>query len=176
MGGMIQDFRYGLRGLLKRPGFSLIIILTLALGIGANTAIFSAVHAVLLSPLPYAQPDRLIVIGTTSRQSGDASSEMQNSCSYPDMQDWRARNHSFEEMAIFTSASATLTGIGDAANQMRDCISRISWRTGCESRSRTSIPSGRGQARQRASRYPELWLLAKQAGWQPKCVRSSVDP
>src|SRR5580693_3267911 len=109
MGGTIQDLRYGLRGLLKRPGFSLIIILTLALGVGANTAIFSAVHAVLLSPLPYSQPDRLIVVGTISPQTANPSGDMQDNCAYLDLEDWRARNHSFEEMAVFRSTGATIT-------------------------------------------------------------------
>ena len=113
MGDTIQDLRYGLRKLFSRPGFTAIIILTLALGIGANTAIFSAVRAVLLAPLPYPNPDRLAVVGTISAQTVDPRTDMQENCSYADLEDWRAHNHSFEELGAFRLSGATIVGNGN---------------------------------------------------------------
>src|SRR5262245_4069132 len=80
-----KDLRYALRGLLKRPGFTLVIVLTLTLGIGANTAIFSVVHAVLLAPLPYQEPDRLVVLTAKN----DKRNLTQRPVSYPNVKDWK---------------------------------------------------------------------------------------
>src|SRR3954466_10333329 len=91
---MLHDIRYACRTLAANPGFTLAAVLTLALGIGANTAIFTAVYGVLLKPLPYGDPDRIVRISETRR--GGAWN-----VSYPNYLDWRARNHVFEEMAIF---------------------------------------------------------------------------
>src|SRR5262245_57348018 len=105
-----QDLRFGARMLLKMPGFTLIAILTLALGIGANTAIFSLVNAVLLRPLPYAEPERLVWMwgnfsGGTSRAS----------VSPLDFLDYREQNRSFEQLGAFLSDGAfvNLTGGGE---------------------------------------------------------------
>src|SRR5215813_13273184 len=101
-----QDLRYALRMLRKHPGFTVIAVLTLALGIGANTAIFSVVNAVLLRPLPYNEPERLVTIGgTDARNPG-----VKNSSSYPDIFDWRERNRSFEAIAVYHNATFTMTG------------------------------------------------------------------
>lgn len=101
---MIQDLRYGIRVLLKHPGFSLIIILTLGLGIGANTAIFSIVNAVLLRPLPYEQSEQLMMVfSRTSREARDA-------VSWADLRDWQAQNQSFADLAAFVPQSVNLTG------------------------------------------------------------------
>jgi putative ABC transport system permease protein len=103
---LFQDLRYGARMLLKQPGFTLIAVLTLALGIGANTAIFSVVNAVLLRPLPYAEPERLVAVGgTNARKPG-----VKDSSSYPDFFDWRTRNQSFEAIAAYHQTTLTLTG------------------------------------------------------------------
>ena len=104
-----QDFRYGLRMLAKSPGFSAVVILTLALGIGANTAIFSVVSAVLLEPLPYPQPDRLVAIVHVNLQSG----EIGKAQSYPDFVDLRTQSKSLEAAAAYDDSSVTLTGMGD---------------------------------------------------------------
>ncbi|HUK90587.1 MAG TPA: hypothetical protein VLZ81_09330, partial [Blastocatellia bacterium] len=89
----IQDLRYGLRGIRRSPGFSLVLMLTLALGIGANTAIFSVVYAVLLRPLPYPSAERLVWLGeSTAKASGI-------SVTWLNFQHWRSDNRSFEEMA-----------------------------------------------------------------------------
>src|SRR5215467_5591348 len=103
---LLQDLRYGARMLAKRPGFTLIAVLTLALGIGANTAIFSVVNAVLLRPLPYEQPERLTVLYETNPQQG--RDEM--SVSYPNFIDWRAQSQSFEQLAAFRSGGVIFTG------------------------------------------------------------------
>ena len=100
---MLADIRYALRTLTASPGFTIAAILTLALGIGANTAIFTAVYGVLLKPLPYGDPDRLMRISETRR--GGAWN-----VSYPNYLDWRARNHVFDEMAIFNTYGRVIVG------------------------------------------------------------------
>ena len=103
---MLSDLRYALRILFKSPGFTLITVLALALGIGANTAIFSVVRAVLLSPLPYRAPERLVWIWGT-----DPKDEIkQEVASYPDFKDWSQQAQSFSAMAGFATASVILGG------------------------------------------------------------------
>jgi len=111
-----QDLRYGFRSLCKTPGFTVIAILTLALGIGANTAIFSVVHAALIRPLPYAEPDRLITLGEVRRQQALADRGRNQSwvASNPDFLDWRAQAKTFESLAGFGSDGFTLRGMGEA--------------------------------------------------------------
>src|SRR5215467_12439698 len=98
-----QDLRYGSRMLMKHRGFTLIAVLTLALGIGANTAIFSVVNAVLLRALPYPQPERLVVL-TEKQHDGQRMG-----ISYPNYQDWCERAQSFTEVAGYRSALFNLT-------------------------------------------------------------------
>jgi putative ABC transport system permease protein len=105
---ILQDLRYGLRGIRRSPGFSLVVILTLALGIGANTAIFSVVYSVLLRPLPYPAGERLLEL-EESTPSGSGIS-----VTWINFQHWRVENHSFEDMAGFHTADLTMTGRGDA--------------------------------------------------------------
>src|SRR5262245_35418253 len=104
-----QDLRYAARMLVKNPGFTLIAVLTLALGIGANTAIFSVVNAVLLRPLPYAEPEQLVFIGGADARNPEGP-KLTDACSYPDFFDWRERNQSFDSMAAYHSATLTMTG------------------------------------------------------------------
>jgi predicted permease len=105
----MQDARYALRMLRKNPGFTAVAVLTLALGIGANTAIFSVVYAVLLKPLPYPQPERLVTIFEAKPQEGI----MGNGWSYPNFAELRSDNHIFSEMAGHQQHQLTLTGRGE---------------------------------------------------------------
>jgi putative ABC transport system permease protein len=103
-----QDLRYALRTLTRWPGFTAVVVLTLALGIGANAAIFSVVNAVLLRPLPYTDPDRLVfVFGTPT--DGD-SAKVGSSSSYPDYVDFRDRSRSFSHLAAVSVQQTTVTG------------------------------------------------------------------
>jgi putative ABC transport system permease protein len=104
---LMQDLRFGLRMMLKNPGFTLIAVITLALGIGANTAIFSVVNGVLLRPLPYDEPERLLFV----TEHGSSGGEM--GISYPNFIDWRARNRVFERIGFFTSGGYKLTAGGE---------------------------------------------------------------
>jgi putative ABC transport system permease protein len=105
---MFTDLRQALRTLLKSPGFSAIVVTVLAIGIGANTAIFSIVNGVLLKPLPFADAARLVSISTTTRGEDDGSA------SFPDFVDWRAQSKSLDAVAAFSGYAVTMTGAGDA--------------------------------------------------------------
>ncbi|HEV3409019.1 MAG TPA: ABC transporter permease, partial [Chthoniobacterales bacterium] len=102
---LLQDLRYATRVLLKQPGFTFLVALTFALGIGANSAIFSVVNAVLLRPLPYAQPEQLVAV----YEKRPALGRERNSVSPPDFLDWKAQNNVFQHIAAYTSASLNRT-------------------------------------------------------------------
>ena len=103
---LLQDTRYAFRMLRKNPGFTAVAVLTLALGIGANTAIFSVVYAVLLKPLPYTNPEQLFTAFQANTQQGIA----ETGCSYLNFEEWSAQNHVFSEMAGNVAHQLTLTG------------------------------------------------------------------
>jgi putative ABC transport system permease protein len=108
MDTLAQDFRYGLRGLRRAPGFALIAILTLALGIGANTAIFSIIYATLLRPLPYQKPGELVRLYETEAAPGNYP------FTGPDFLDWKTQNHSFQDMTLMSwTHSMNLSGTGE---------------------------------------------------------------
>ncbi len=109
MRDLIQDLRHGLRLLARIPGFTAVAVLTLALGIGANTAIFSVVHAVLLRPLSLPSPERLVMVWENDRLRGTR----QERASAPDFQDFRAQATVFEALSAWQSTDATLTGAGE---------------------------------------------------------------
>src|SRR5215216_2105806 len=105
---LLQDIRYALRVLVKSPGFSLVAIIALALGIGANTAIFSVVNAVLLSPLPYEEPERLTMLWGKNPQLEVGMSEFP--ISYGDFLDLRDQSQAFESMSSLYPNSMNITG------------------------------------------------------------------
>jgi len=109
---LLRDIRYGIRGLLKRPGFTAIAVITLALGIGANTAIFSVVNAVLLRPLPYPEANQLFVPWGTR-----ADPQNRTNFSYPDFVDWQAQTRTLEHVAAYNSAGSLLRQ-GDAEPEL----------------------------------------------------------
>jgi hypothetical protein len=104
-----QDVRFGVRMLAKSPAFTAAAVLTLALGIGANTAIFSAVYAVLLKPLPYSNPERLVFI----RKKNPPRGWVRNPIAPAEILAWRSESPVFEDIAAFTSTSCVLTGAGE---------------------------------------------------------------
>ena len=106
---LIQDLRFGIRLLLKNPGFSAVAVLALALGIGANTAIFSVVDAVLFRPLPFDHPDRLVAVWEHDLTKGDDH----DSVMAANYLDWRNRNQVFEEMSAHAGGSVNLTGLAE---------------------------------------------------------------
>lgn len=104
-----QDLRYGVRALRKQPGFSLVVVLTLAVGIGTNSTIFSFANGVLLRPLPYANPESLVALDETSPKRNVTSMGV----SFPNFLDWRAQNQVFEDIAAYTEGTYTLVGGGE---------------------------------------------------------------
>jgi putative ABC transport system permease protein len=113
----LQDARYASRMLRKNPGFTAVAVLTLALGIGANTAIFSVVYAVLLKPLPYANPNQLVSAFQANTQNGVP----ETGTSYPNFEEWRAQNHVFSELATIDFHQLTLTGRGEPS-EVNTCV------------------------------------------------------
>ena len=103
----MRDLRYTIRVLLARPGFTAVAVLTLALGIGANTAIFTVVNAVLLRPLPFDEPDRLVLLAERTTQLPTVTT------SWPNYVDWRDGSRSFEAVAAMRPLTMTLTEQGE---------------------------------------------------------------
>jgi len=108
VGNLLQDLRYAIRMLAKSPGFTAAAVLTLALAIGANTALFSVINGVLLNPLPYPQPEQLLTLHE-SKPNFDTGS-----ISYPNFLDWQKENHTLSSMAVSRSYSFSLTNLGEA--------------------------------------------------------------
>jgi predicted permease len=108
MNTLIQDLRYGLRGLWRQPGFSIVAVCSLALGIGANTAIFSVVNGVLLNPLPYPQPDQLVTFHQSKPNFETGA------IPYPNFRDLQKENQTFSSMAIARGSNFSLIGAGEA--------------------------------------------------------------
>ena len=107
---MITDLKYALRMLIKAPAFSIIAIVTLALGIGANSAIFSVVDTVLLRPLPFPQPEQLVMVWGSSPKQPNAKM----TSSFPDFYDLREQSKSFSALAVYSNAGTVLKGAGEA--------------------------------------------------------------
>jgi predicted permease len=118
LGSLLKDFSQALRQMRKSPGFTAVVVITLALGIGANATVFSVVDAVLLRPLPYMQPERLVEAQSGYDRNPDASD-----LSYPDFFDWRAQNQSFEHLVSYHDNSYTLTGVARATHVDAEIVS-----------------------------------------------------
>jgi predicted permease len=114
---LMDDTRYGLRMLRKSPGFTLVVVLTLALGIGANTALFSVLNGVLLHPLPYPDSDRLVTLHESKPNFETGS------ISYPNFRDWQKESKTFSAMAISRSNTLGLSGVGEAEQLSAELIS-----------------------------------------------------
>ena len=112
MNTVLKDIRYGIRSLARHPGFTAVALITLALGIGANTAIFSVVNAVLLRPLPYDDPERIVWVWDTLPQLGTAPTSL------PDFLGWKEQNRSFDHLAAFVSGTMFLDA-GDGTTDTR---------------------------------------------------------
>ncbi len=106
MRSFVDDLRYAVRQMFKSPGFAAVAVITLALGIGANTTVFSVIDAVILRPLPYDKPERLV-----SAQSASTHDPAGKAMSYPDFFDWRAQNHTLDHLVSYHDNSFTLTGV-----------------------------------------------------------------
>jgi predicted permease len=114
---LLLDLRYGIRMLMKSPGFTAVAVITLALGIGANTALFSVINGVLLSPLPFAQPEQLVTVHENKPNFEGGS------VSYPNFRDWQKDNHTFSSLAVARPYAFSLTGIGEAEQVTGEFIS-----------------------------------------------------
>jgi putative ABC transport system permease protein len=118
----IQDLRYALRGLIKNPGFTLVAIVTLALGIGANATVFSLVNGVLLEPLPYENPEELVWIAEADRGGGE------NWIAWPNYRDWREQSRTLQAIAAFNSSNSNVLGGSEPAYTRVSGVSQDFWR------------------------------------------------
>ena len=119
-----QDIRFAIRQLRKSPGFTLLAALTLAIGIGAATAVFSLVDAVLLRPLPFPEPDRIVALNTLERHSENdvVNAAGGNDTSYPDFYDWRSRAKSFDSIASMQTSAFSVGSAGTAARRIQGLV------------------------------------------------------
>jgi putative ABC transport system permease protein len=159
---IVQDLRYGVRMLRRSPGFTLAALLTLGLGIGANTAIFSIVNAVLLRPLPFAAPDRLMAVGDRTPAGGASNTD------FTTLGDYRARNQTFENMVLMRSWFPTLVADGEAE---RLPAARVSW----EFFAMLGVTPALGRAFRPDEDRPDHWrvVLLSDALWRR---RFNADP
>src|SRR5580704_2227553 len=114
---IVEDVRYELRSLRKNPGFTAVALLTLALGIGANTAVFSIVNGVLLNALPFHDPEKLVVLFESKPHFKEGS------ISYPNFLDWRRENRAFISIAAYRPDTFSLTGTGEAEQVRAEMLS-----------------------------------------------------
>src|SRR5208282_1788689 len=114
---LIQDVRYALRQLRRSPGFTMVALLTLTLGIGTNTALFSVINGVLLSPLPFPQSGQLVTLHENKPNFEGGS------LSYPNFRDWQKENHTFSSLALARTYAFSLTGTGEAEQVSGDYVS-----------------------------------------------------
>ena len=164
---MLNDLRFALRQLRNSPGFTFVAVLTLALGIGANTAIFSVIYAVLLRPLPYPEADRLAIL-----TESDAN-QPQISISFPDYVDWKRDNTTFKEIAISRRESYNLSGLeGRAPEQVSGALVTANFFKviGLEAATRPCLHLGRRSSRRATPRGDQRSVMG--AG---VCARSQYS-
>src|SRR3989442_12678142 len=118
MDTLLQDLRYAVRTLVERPGFTVVAALTIALGVGGTTAMFGVVDAVLLRPLPYPDPHRLVMLWTRTTGAPQAAA------SWPEFVDWREQSRSFADLAAWRGPSAKPTGTAEPARLGRGVVSQ----------------------------------------------------
>src|SRR3954454_23199458 len=119
---MLTDIRYGLRQLVKHPAFTIVAVITLALGIGANTAIFSVVNAVLLKPLPFPAPEELVAVGGIDLSETISPPRLYSLC-FPDFADFREQNRSFSSMAVYRDRTVALVDEKEAQSVRGEKVS-----------------------------------------------------
>jgi len=117
MNGLLQDLRCAVRQFVKTSGLTAVVVLTIAIGVGANTALFSVVNGVLLNPLPYPHPEQLVTLHESKPNFESGS------VSFPNFRDWRRDNHTFCAMAIYRGYAFGLTGVGDALQLSGELVS-----------------------------------------------------
>src|SRR5215831_18778250 len=137
MSGLAQDLRYGLRQLRKSRGFTVVAVAILALGIGANTTIFSALYGVLLRPLPFKDADRLVFI----RKQNPPRGWTNNPISSPEILQWRDQSGAFEDLAAFSGHSCGLTGWETAEERsVRNSVQQLVLRARGQTVAPTHVP------------------------------------
>ena len=156
MNSVIKDLRYALRGLLKHPAFTAIAIVTLALGIGGSTSIFTVVNAALIRGLPYKSPDRLYHLWEQTPKLEYPKREF----SYPDYQDYQ-QNNVFEGLAAYTGGGVIVSGLGEPESLPAPRVSaELLFSARCRSNPRPDVSNGRRRSRRAESHSPNLRNVA----------------
>ncbi len=149
---MMNDLRYAFRQLCKSPGFTFVAVLTLTLGIGANTAIFSVVNAVLLKPLPFPAPEQLIAVGSTKTHDGTPPDQLNSLC-YPDYFDFRKQNRTLASSAVYRALPVTFIDAGGAQSFLEvKCSAEFFERPRDQASDRPRISPDRRAVRRRSGR------------------------
>ena len=171
-----QNLKFAFRQLLKSPGFTSVAVIIMALGIGANTAIFSVVRAVLLEPLPYSEPDRLVQIWHVPPQSSFPGMT-RFAVSAANFLDWQKQSRAFEAMALYRAGGYDLSRGGKPESIRAGVVSSGFFSVlGVQPMLRTRLLSRRRPARQEQRGHPELQVLAGPLCFRSRCCRKNHRP